>query len=289
MLFGFPDTKRNWEMDERTKTNRAVWDEMARIHVGGSDLYPIEDFLAGKAGTERNIPDNLGSVKGKSILHLQCHIGLDTLMWARQGARVTGVDFSPEAIKQARALNDKLGLDATFLESEIATLPESLDEKFDIVLTYFGTIGWLSDLQSWGKVAAHFLKSGGFFYLADSHPLALLYEVPKGQSKPSRMYDYFMYGKPIRVEGAGGTYANPDAETTQNVTYEWQHTLSDVLGALISAGLDIEYLHEFPYTFYNMFYDAPAPLMKMNEHGWWQMIDREDALPLMFSVKATKP
>lgn len=235
---------------------------MASLHMQGSILYPIEDFKTGKAGRKPNIPDDLGSVQDKSILHLQCHIGLDSLMWACNGAKVTGVDFSSVAILEAKKLNGELGLDAKFLESDLSTLPERLTGQFDIVLTYFGTITWLPDLKRWGEVVAHFVRPGGFFYISDTHPIAMCHEVSKGDDRPRLAYKYFAQGEPMHFKSEGGTYANPDASREHNLTYEWQHTLEDVVCSLVDAGLHIDYLHEFPYCFYDLFFENKKSIME---------------------------
>jgi len=276
-------------MDEQLQTNRRAWDEMTERHVRGSSGYRVEDFKAGRSGVEPNIPDDIGSVKGKSILHLQCHFGMDSLMWVRQGARVTGVDFSPKAVAEARKLAAEVGLEAEFIESDIAALPDVLSGEFDIVLTYYGTIPWLPDIKRWGEVVARFLKPGGFLYLADTHPIANLYDVRKGEQALTLARPYFTRGKAERCETGSGTYAAPDTPRSQKVTFEWQHTLGDIVDSLVGAGLGIDYLHEFPHTFYDMFYHAKLSPMCRDEAGWWRLRDMPDGLPLMFSLKATKP
>jgi SAM-dependent methyltransferase len=265
--------------------NRAAWDEMAAVHAAGA--YDVEGFLAGRTGTKPNVPDDLGDVTGKRMLHLQCHFGMDTLMWARQGARVTGVDFSPVAIQEAHKLRDAAGLEARFVQSDVLKLPDSLQGQFDIVITYYGVLPWLPDLKRWGQVIAHYLAPGGFLYVADTHPVAALYEVWEGDPGPSLHYDYFQGGRAQRFESSGGTYADPSAKTEFRETFEWQHTLQDVFGAVIGAGLRVEYLHEFPYTFYNMhYYQQGPPLMHQDTHGWWWMRENSHRLPLMFSLRA---
>jgi SAM-dependent methyltransferase len=275
-------------MDKRLETNRRAWDEMTDRHVRGGG-YRVEEFKAGAVGAEPNIPDDIGDVHGKSILHLQCHFGMDSLMWVRRGARVTGVDFSPRAVAEARMLAAETGLSAKFVEADVLALPDALSGQFDIVLTYYGTICWLPDIRRWGRVVAHFLKSGGFMYIADTHPAACLYE-PGEDGGPLRLArPYFTGGQAERCETSGGTYAAPDAPRSERVTYEWQHTLGDVVGALVGAGLRIDYLHEFPYTFYDQFYYAkPASPMERDAAGWWRLKNAPDGLPLMFSLKASK-
>ena len=272
-------------MDERLATNQRLWDERATIHVLGSRTYPIAEFKAG-ADPKPGLPDDIGTVAEKSLLHLQCHFGMDSLYWARRGAIVTGVDFSPIAIAEARKLSSELALPARFVESDIAALPQILHERFDIVLTYYGTITWLPDLKSWAKTVAHFLKPGGFFYIADTHPLAHTLEVGKdGEIRPTT--DYFATG-PIRCESTG-SYADPNARSTNNVSWQWQHTLSGVVNALSDVGLMIDFIHEFPHTFYDMFYYQHKSLMQSDEGGWWRLSENECRYPLMFSLRATKP
>jgi len=291
-------------MDGRIIANRRAWDEKTDRHVAGrGGGYRIEDFKAGRCGTEPNIPDDIGDVAGKSILHLQCHFGMDSLMWTRRGARVTGVDFSPRAIAEARKLSAQTGLEAEYVEADVLALPEVLSGQFDIVLSYYGTICWLPDIRRWGRVAAHFLRPGGFLYLADTHPLAALYEpreaVDGKQGEEGEATGggglrlarpYFTGGRPQRCESETGTCTAPEAPLGEKVTYEWQHPLGEVVGALVDAGLRIDWLREFPYTFYDMFYYAePASPLERDSAGWWRLKSMPAGLPLMFSVKAGKP
>jgi len=269
-------------------TNKKAWDEWADIHIKGSSFYPVEQFKAGQQGWTPNIPDDIGSVKGKSVLHLLCHFGMDTLMWAGQGARITGVDFSENAISHARALSEELDINADFIHSDIYLLPEVLDRQFDIVLTYYGTIMWLPDLTKWAKVIAHFLKPGGFFYIADVHPFVNMLNVEKNSNKLQIVYSYFTSGEPERIESETGTYANPEAKTTHKVTFQWDHSMANIINAITNSGLRIEYLHEFPYSFYDIFYFAKKNFMICDAQGWWRLKEEDVKLPLMFSVKALK-
>jgi len=274
-------------MNEKLESNRCAWDEMTDRHVRGGG-YRVEDFKGGKIGTKPNIPDDIGDVNGKSILHLQCHFGMDSLMWVRQGAHVTGADFSPRAVQEARKLAKEVGLEARFVESDIAALPKVLTGEFDIVLTYYGTITWLPDIKRGGEVVLHFLKPDGFMYVADTHPIANLYDIWKGDKRPRLVRPYFTHGRAERYVTESGTYAAPDASRNQKVTFEWQHTLGDIVASLVGAGLRIDYLHEFPYTFYDMFYYVKPSPMTQDANGWWYLKGSDDFLPLMFSLKATK-
>ncbi|MFC7202067.1 class I SAM-dependent methyltransferase [Haloferax namakaokahaiae] len=160
-------------MDDFRATNRDHWDELAELHPT-TPLYDVDGFLAGESSLMDLEREELGSVEGNSLLHLQCHFGMDTLSWAREGATVTGIDFSPKAIEMARELRDEAGIDADqarFVESDVYELPENLDGEFDVVFTSYGAISWLSDIDQWAEIIDHFLKPGGTFYIAEIHPV----------------------------------------------------------------------------------------------------------------------
>ncbi|HPQ67918.1 MAG TPA: class I SAM-dependent methyltransferase [bacterium] len=276
-------------MDKYLNANRRMWDERVRVHQNDSECYPVSAFKAGDEKAVPPLPDDIGPVNGKSILHLQCHFGMDSLGWTRKGAKVTGVDFSPVAIAQARQLNDELGLDARFIETDIADLPAHLTGQFDIVMTYYGTIIWLPDLRRWAKVIAHFLKPGGFFYLADTHPTALCFDVYDDDAGLQLHYDYFTDGRPLKFEDESGSYADPTAKTEANLSYEWQHSLDEIINSLLAAGLRLKYIHEFPYAFFNLYYKTKPELMFKDEAGWWRLREKANSLPLMFSLCVEKP
>jgi len=149
--------------------NREHWDEATDIHARGN-VYGIEDFKAGRYQLHRIEVEEVGDVAGKRLLHLQCHFGLDTLSWARRGAIVTGVDFSPKALALARRLAAESGIDARFIESNVYDAPAALNERFDIVFCSYGVLCWLPDLPRWGEIVARYLEPGGIFYIADAHP-----------------------------------------------------------------------------------------------------------------------
>lgn len=156
--------------------NRGYWDEATRLHLRG-DLYGVQEFKAGGCRLHRVEVEEVGDVRGKRLLHLQCHFGLDTLSWARHGAVVTGVDFSTESIAGARRLAGETGIQAEFVCSDLYELPETLPSfhSFDIVYTSYGVLCWLPDLASWAGVIARYLKPGGFFYIAEAHPSARMF------------------------------------------------------------------------------------------------------------------
>src|SRR3954464_11903705 len=154
--------------DEYIQSNRKLWNDWTGIHAQ-SEFYDVESFKEGKFRLHPIEKEELGDVRGKTLLHLQCHFGLDTLSWANLGAIVTGADFSDKAIDLARELSRETGLPATFICSNIYDLPAALEGQFDIVFTSHGVLGWLPDMPNWGKVVAHFLKPGGTFYVAEVH------------------------------------------------------------------------------------------------------------------------
>ena len=264
--------------DDYLDYNKKFWNERVSIHKE-SEFYELKNFKFGKNKLHSLELEELGDVNGKSILHLQCHFGMDTLSLARLGADVTGIDFSAEAINEAKALNDELGLNAEFILSDVYSLPKILNKKFDIVFTSYGVLTWLPDLNMWAKVVNHFLKDDGFFYIAEIHPASMIYDNDGDVRELKILYPYFRKPEPLKFEEEG-SYANPQAKTKNNKTYEWIYSLSDVFSSLLGAGLRIEFFHEFLFTVYPQF-----PFMKRGEDGYWRT---EEEIPLLFSVKAIK-
>jgi 2-polyprenyl-3-methyl-5-hydroxy-6-metoxy-1,4-benzoquinol methylase len=263
--------------DEWREANRDHWDERVPIHVSG-EFYDVDSF---KAGQERLQPfeiDEVGDVSGKDLLHLQCHFGIDTLSWARRGARVTGLDFSAPAIEAAGKLASELGLEATFLHSDVYAAVEATGGRtFDIVYTGRGAILWLPDIRRWAEVVAELVRPGGFLYLTEFHPFTEVF----GDDLTVE-YDYFQDENP-RVWDEPGTYADFDADTSNNLTYEWNHTLGEVVSAVSSAGLSIELLHEFDYTKF-----ARWPFLEKSGFDTFRLPEGMPRLPLMYSLRARK-
>jgi SAM-dependent methyltransferase len=267
-------------MDKYTQSNRELWDEWAVIHARSS-FYDVEGFKAGRCTLRPIELEALGDVTGKTLLHLQCHFGMDTLSWARRGAHVTGVDFSERAITFARALSQELGIPAAFVVSTIADLPTVVQGAFDIVFTSYGVLTWLPDLGRWGQVIAHFLKPGGTFFIAEFHPFAQVFDDAAPDLRVC--YPYFAQPVPLALPLVG-SYADRTATVSKTVEYVWPHPLSDVVNALISAGLCIEALQEYPYAYYAM---MPL-LMEGNEAREWRLREQRETIPLMYAIKATK-
>jgi SAM-dependent methyltransferase len=267
-------------MDKYLENNKEMWNDWAPLHAK-SEFYDVEGFKKGRCTLYQIELEEMGDVTGKSLLHLQCHFGLDTLSWARRGAKVTGVDFSDKAIDIARSLSKELGLEADFVCCNIYDLPEKLSGKFDIVYTSAGVLDWLPDLKRWGEIIAHFLKPGGFFYILEGHPfLNMLLSDSPDITGPEITRSYFYTAEPEEYQ-IDGSYAGvkTDKPHTGN---EWTHSMGDIINAIISAGLQVEFLHEFPKIFFKA-----VPYMEQDEEGYWRIPG--DKIPLTFSIKATKP
>jgi SAM-dependent methyltransferase len=271
-------------MNEYMAANKALWDEWTAIHER-SEFYALDAWKAGKRPLLRFVVSEVGDVAGKDLLHLQCHFGLDTLSWARLGARVTGVDFSERAIELAGSLAAELGLDATFLRSNVLELDRALDGEFDVVFTSFGVLCWLDDLERWASVVTRFLRPGGMLYLAEFHPFAETMD-DVDVTEPVLRYPYFPSPEPLAFP-VQGSYADPDAKVEQPFEYAWSHSLGEIVTALADAGLRIEFLHEQPFTLYKA---MPYLVESDDDHSTWRLPEPYDGkLPLMFSLKASKP
>lgn len=270
-------------MNEYIETNRRHWDEATPLHVA-SDFYDVASFKNGGSNLTAIELAEVGDVAGKTLLHLQCHFGMDTLSWARMGATVTGVDFSHEAIEAARGLARDIGIDARFVEANIYDLPSVLNGQFDIVFASLGVIVWLPDFPAWAHVAAGFVKPGGSFYLLDGHPMANALDDAPGADGLRLRYPYLASGAPLVFDEADGSYAAPDAKMQNKHTAEFSHNLGEVVTSLIEAGLQIEFLHEFPISGYQA-----LPGMMKGDDGFWHLPADAPSVPFLFSIKATKP
>ncbi len=268
-------------MNKYLQANQKRWDELTIEHKDSS-FYDLEGFKAGKERLRSIELSELGDVDGKTMLHLQCHFGLDTLAWARRGAVVTGVDFSQNAIDLANALSLELSIPARFVRADIYDLPEKLDGEFDIVFTSYGVLHGLPDISGWAQVIADFLKPDGIFYIVEDHPMFRVFRAKPGDEIRAER-SYFFSPEPQRIEAAG-SYAT-DSQGSSGVSYVWDHSLGDVINALLRAGLMIEFLHEYPYAA-----RAKFPFMVQGEDGWWRLPPHiHKTIPFLFSLQARKP
>ena len=265
-------------MDEYRRSNQSMWDEFTHINAA-SRMYDLAGFKAGRNALHALELDEVGPVAGKSLLHLQCHFGMDTLSWARLGARVTGVDFSPEAIRLARSLADELELPARFITCDLYDLPQHLDETFDVVFTSYGALTWMPDIPAWARIAAGYVRPGGTFYIAEFHPGSYIFAEKTDGWEVA--YDYFDPG--VISFPVEGSYADRSAPTQARTSYEWNYPLGKVVSSLIDAGLRVEFLHEFEHTLHAQF-----QFLVEGEDGLWRVPPGMPRVPLMFSLRATK-
>jgi SAM-dependent methyltransferase len=225
---------------EQLAANRRLWDERVPVHYA-SDFYGVDAFKSGATRIRPLELAEIGEVRGRDLLHLQCHFGMDTLSFARLGARVTGVDFSEPAIAQARDLATELGVEARFVVSDVLEL--DLGETFDIVYTSRGVIGWLPDLGRWARVIAKHLRPGGFFYIHEVHPVLLAFDDSDSATELRLGYPYLARPDALELD-VQGTYADRGATFAHRKEYAWIHDLGEIVTALADAGLRIEFLRE---------------------------------------------
>lgn len=258
--------------------NKDLWNEWTPIHVK-SDFYKVDDFISGNNTLNALEIGEVGDVDGKNLLHLQCHFGMDTLNWARMGAHVTGMDYSEAAVEKAIELAERCQLDARFINCNLYDLPQNLLGQYDIVYTSYGVLGWLPDIPRWAQIVASYVKPGGFFYIAEFHPFAMVFD----DEAQKLQYRYPYFEKQARRYDVIGTYADRQAETRVKDEYGWDHTLADIVTSLIENGLRLEFLHEFPYSVFQQ-----LPILQNDGKGLWRFPDGAQPIPLMFSLKATK-
>jgi SAM-dependent methyltransferase len=257
--------------------NRAAWDAKTPHHLT-SQLYDVAGFKQGRLSLRQHEIADLAPVTGKALVHLQCHIGLDTLSWARLGAQVTGLDFSAPAIEAARALADEIGVEARFVVANVYDAPAAVGHRtYDIVYTGVGALCWLPDLAPWAKVVHDLLRPGGLLYLFEFHPLKWIVEGPS--DGPHICDDYFT--PPQGYRGPSLVYA--DASSPAPATVQWNHPLGQVVTALISAGLRIQSLVELDCDVLRQW-----PIMEPTGDGMYRMPADRPQLPLMYTLRAIR-
>jgi len=268
------------EYHDAEQQNRARWDEIAPVHLKAYNEVAL--LRAGKEILDDIELREVGPVDGMSLLHLQCHIGSDSLAWVRHGAKVTGVDFSEKSIVCANQLSEELKLPATFIHSNIYDICAAHEGEYDIVYTSKGVLCWLKDLQEWGRIIAHYLKPGGIFYLMESHPIIMALE----QEKPGEVsFAYPYFHKTAPTEWAAGDPDYADAEyVPTNGSLEWEWAVSDIINALIEAGLQLEFVNEYEKLFFKLF-----PSMTTEDDRWFRLPKYAKKLPLLFTLRARKP
>jgi len=269
------------ENEKYFQTNLRRWNELVAINAR-SKFYDLDGFKSGKSSLFPIESEEIGNVDGKSLLHLQCHFGMDTLSFARFGAKVTGVDFSDEAIQLARKLSEELKIPAKFIKANIYDIPTFLNEKFDIVFTSNGAICWLPDLYKWAEIIDYCLKPGGTFYITDNHPFGNLID-EKHMDAFQVGYDYFRDGKPYFFDGDDGAYVDSNVKLQNYATYDWFHPLGEIINSLLKTNFELDFFHEFPFSFFQI-----HPDMKQREDRYWEFQTLKHSVPMIFSIKAHK-
>jgi len=255
--------------------NKQSWNSRLESHLK-SEFYNLDGFLKGETSLNDIELQLLGNIKGKKILHLQCHFGQDTISLSRLGADVTGIDLSDKAIESATELSKKTNTKTTFICSNIYDLPKVLEEQFDIIFTSYGTIGWLPDLSKWASIISKYLKPNGKFIFVEFHPVVWMFNDNFNEIK----YRYFKSEAIIETES--GTYANREANIEPE-TVTWNHSMSEVINNLIKNGLKINSLDEFDYSPYNCF-----NLTEEFEPKKFRIKHLDNKIPMVYSVVATK-
>ena len=270
-------------MDDYVRGNQQLWEEWADINFR-STSYDVAGFKASPDALRPLIREGVGDVAGKSLLHLQCHFGKDTLRWALLGATVTGIDFSAKAIVYAQQLATEMHISATYVQADLYDLPQVLHdqhEQFDVVFTSDGVLGWLPDLERWGEIVGMFLKPGGVFFLYEAHPTLMIFD----DAQPAELrvkYPYFHQPEPLVFAPHVGTYADPNAVVTQP-EYAWQHSLADIVNPLLRARLRLDYLREYPQVSWQA-----LPFLVPDAQGDWRLPPEYPLLPLSFALRAVK-
>lgn len=255
--------------------NKALWNEKTGHHIT-SDFYRNDKFIAGENTLNSIELALLGDVAGKSVLHLQCHFGQDSLSFARMGARVTGIDLSDAAITKARDMNAQLRLDAEFLCTNIYDLPSVLDKQYDIVFSSYGTICWLPDIAKWSQIVARYLKPEGIFVFAEFHPTLWMFD------NDFKYIQYSYFNKQVIEETESGTYADRNAPMNLN-SVTWNHDLAEVLQNLLDQGLRLEHFSEYDYSPYACFPETVEIAPRK-----FQIPGMEGKLPMVYALRMSK-
>jgi SAM-dependent methyltransferase len=274
-------------MDDYRDVNRANWDDRVAAHAASPD-YAVSRFTEDPSFLSEVVSfdaPRLGDIRGLDAVHLQCHIGTDTVSLARLGARMTGLDFSAPALEQGRRLAAAVGVDVEFVESDLYGAPEALGgARFDLVYTGIGALCWLPDIRRWADVVASVLRPGGRLFMREGHPVLWSVADPRPDGLVVLEYPYFEQAEPT-VWDEGGTYVQTDHVFTHNVTHEWNHGLGEIVSALFAAGLELTALEEHD----SVPWDALPGQMTPIGGGEFRLSDRPERLPHSYTLQARRP
>jgi len=274
-------------VDDYRDINRASWDERAPAHAGSPD-YRVQSFIDDPGFISPVVAfdlPRLGDLSGLRGIHLQCHIGTDTVSLSRLGARMTGLDFSPVAIGLARNLVARTGDQVSFVESDVYDAVTALDgEQFDFVFTGIGALGWLPSISRWATTVAALLRPGGRLFIREGHPMLFALADPRPDGLLVVDFPYFERDE-ATVWNEGGTYVETDVVFTANTTHEWNHGLGEIVSALHAEGMQITGLVEHD----SVPWEALPGQMTKDDRGEWRLSDRPWRLPASYTLRAVKP
>ncbi len=273
-------------MEDYAAINMANWDERVPAHAASPD-YHVADFIADPGFLSKVVRfdrQRLGDISGLRGVHLQCHIGTDTISLARLGASMTGLDFSGPAVRQASDLAARTGADAVFVESDVYAAPDLLGrDAFDLVYTGIGALCWLPSVSRWAKVVGQLLRPGGRLFIREGHPMLWAMQDGRDDDLLVVRYPYFEMAEPLVFDEAG-TYVETDVEFTANLTHSWNHGLGEIVTALLDAGLMITELTEHD----SVPWEALPGLMEKTELDEWRLKDRPERLAATYTLQAVK-
>lgn len=266
--------------------NRTMWDDRAPAHAASAD-YGFERFVADPdhlSDVVRFDLPRLGDVSGLRGVHLQCHIGTDTLSLHRLGARMTGLDLSPASLREARRLAADAGADIDYVESEVYTATDVLDAgSFDLVYTGIGALCWLPDIRRWAQTVADLLRPGGRLFLREGHPMLWALDEARPDGLLVVQYPYFETEAPL-VFDEPGTYVETNVELTETVSHSWNHGLAEIVTALMDAGLALTSLVEHD----SVPWEAQPGLMDKGPDGEYRLRNQPERLPCSYTLQAVK-
>jgi SAM-dependent methyltransferase len=273
-------------MTDYLTVNKANWDERAPAHAASPD-YGVDRFLTDPEFLSDVVRFDLpwlGDISGLRAVHLQCHIGTDTISLARLGARMSGLDFSPAAIEQAQVLKARTGLEVDFHEADVYEAVDVLGAaSYDLVYTGIGALCWLPSVDQWAKTVAGLLRPGGRLFIREGHPMLWALADSRRDGVLAVDYPYFETAEP-QVWTEAGTYVETDVEFAHNVTHEWNHGLGEIVTALLNAGLDLTGLVEHD----SVPWEALPGLMTRDATGEWRLTERPERLAASYTLQARR-
>lgn len=270
-------------MADYADANRRNWDERAALHAGDTTgSYRIAEVLAGQSCLHSIEAREVGPLHGKDVAHLQCHIGLDTISLKHLGARsATGLDFSPVAIEAARDFARRAGADVSFVEASVYDAAAALGRTYDLVYVTWGAINWLPDIFAWAKVVASLLRPGGRLYLLEGHPQMNQLEARNGRLELE--FDWRTPRERPLVFDDAQTYTGDNRRIASTRCYEWIHPLGDIVNAVVSAGLSLDFLNEHESLVWRAF-----PFVVPAGQNEFALPAGQPRIPLAFSLGATR-